>query len=230
MNELLKPNIIKLWRKVDRQGVEDMLRWLETTDFFSAPASKKNHLNYPGGLMEHSYNVYNCLNMKNTHYGFKYSDETIITTSLSHDFCKIDTYKIDVDKASPRQINFLKDISKNDWKDYEELSKKGLISKSYMSALLDFYQGKIKVKPDSDKVAYKFEDEFPLGHGEKSLYLISKFIKLTDEEALAIRWHMGAYDSGYGNSLNDAAKKYDLITLLITADYEATNIMEREKE
>lgn len=43
---------------------------------------------------------------------------------------------------------------------------------------------------------YLVEDNFPLGHGEKSLFILSKFVELTDEEALAIRWHMGFSDSG----------------------------------
>jgi len=41
---------------------------------------------------------------------------------------------------------------------------------------------------------YTFRDPFPLGHGEKSLFLITRHMALTEEEALAIRWHMGAYD------------------------------------
>lgn len=48
-----------------------------------------------------------------------------------------------------------------------------------------------------EKQIYVFEDELPLGHGEKSLYLASKFIKLSDEEAAAIRWHMGAFDNAF---------------------------------
>lgn len=45
-----------------------------------------------------------------------------------------------------------------------------------------------------DYQAYTFRDPFPLGHGEKSLFLITKYMALTEEEALAIRWHMGAFD------------------------------------
>lgn len=41
---------------------------------------------------------------------------------------------------------------------------------------------------------YAFQDPLPLGHGEKSVYLITKHMKLLETEALAIRWHMGAYD------------------------------------
>jgi hypothetical protein len=62
---------------------------------------------------------------------------------------------------------------------------------------VNFYHLEKKWKKDEnnkwvDYIAYVAHDPFPLGHGEKSVYLISKFIRLTDAEALAIRWHMGA--------------------------------------
>ena len=47
---------------------------------------------------------------------------------------------------------------------------------------------------------FAIDEQFPFGHGEKSVYLVAKHIPLTDEEALAIRWHMGGYD--------DAARSY----------------------
>ena len=58
------------------------------------------------------------------------------------------------------------------------------------------------------------KDRFPFGHGEKSVFLISRFMRLTDEEALAIRWHMGAYDdaarggitAGTDANIRDAAR------------------------
>lgn len=44
---------------------------------------------------------------------------------------------------------------------------------------------------------YHFDDPLPLGHGEKSLYLVSQYLQLTTKEALLIRWHMGNYDPSY---------------------------------
>lgn len=46
-----------------------------------------------------------------------------------------------------------------------------------------------------DYQGFVFRDPLPLGHGEKSLYLIQRHMDLLPEEALAIRWHMGAYDN-----------------------------------
>lgn len=80
-----------------------------------------------------------------------------------------------------------------------------------------------------EKQVYVHNDELPLGHGEKSLYLASKFIKLSDEEAAAIRWHMGAFDSAFrgdDRSLNAAYEKYPLAVMLHLADMRATYLIE----
>lgn len=53
---------------------------------------------------------------------------------------------------------------------------------------------KVEYYEPKDDGGYRVNDQFPFGHGEKSVYQISRFMYLTDEEALAIRWHMGAYD------------------------------------
>lgn len=84
-----------------------------------------------------------------------------------------------------------------------------------------------------EKQIYVFEDELPLGHGEKSLYLASKFIKLSDEEAAAIRWHMGAFDCAFRGGdwgLNAAYEKYPLAVLLHMADMRATYLVERSDD
>lgn len=76
---------------------------------------------------------------------------------------------------------------------------------------------------------YTVEDQFPYGHGEKSVYLISKFIKLTDEEAMAIRWHMGGFDNavkGGDFGCTKAFEKYPLAVKLHCADMLATYIDE----
>lgn len=83
-------------------------------------------------------------------------------------------------------------------------------------------------------IRWGVKDDLPLGHGEKSLYIISKFIELSDAEAAAIRWHMGAWTSGVttdytlSKSYNAAAEKYPLVTLLAAADNLATHLIEKE--
>lgn len=68
---------------------------------------------------------------------------------------------------------------------------------------------------------YVVDDQLPYGHGEKSVYIISGFMKLTREEAMAIRWHMGFGDvsfKGGDHSVGNAFEKYPLAMLLHMAD------------
>lgn len=76
---------------------------------------------------------------------------------------------------------------------------------------------------------YKREPLLPMGHGGKSVFIIQQFIKLTPEEAQAIYWHMGAYDTSPYNTLNELGKSYEmnlLAFLLNQADMMATYIAE----
>ena len=82
-----------------------------------------------------------------------------------------------------------------------------------------------------DYLGYTFRDPLPLGHGEKSLYQIARFIRLEDHEALAIRWHMGGFDDaarGGNFSISVAYDKYPIAVKLHLADLEATYLREKE--
>lgn len=84
--------------------------------------------------------------------------------------------------------------------------------------------------------AWAVEDQLPLGHGEKSLYLISRYIKLSDAEAAAVRWHMVAFDAGIhfnypsGFAFRAASDKYPLVSMLFAADYLSSQIIEVREE
>ena len=81
-----------------------------------------------------------------------------------------------------------------------------------------------------DYLGYTFRDPLPLGHGEKSLYQIARFIRLEDHEALAIRWHMGAYDTAARTDLRDLSAAMDAtpwVWRLHEADMCAAHIDER---
>ncbi len=94
---------------------------------------------------------------------------------------------------------------------------------------ISFYTKKLKnVKLEDGRwvrtEAWSIKDGLPLGHGEKSLaVLLQQQVVLTEEEQLAIRWHMGRWDdaaNGYGGlqSLNAAMNKTKLVTALQIAD------------
>ena len=80
------------------------------------------------------------------------------------------------------------------------------------------------------KPFYAIEDAFPYGHGEKSVFLIERFMRLKTSEAVAIRWHMGGFDDaakGGGFSIALAYEKYPLAVKLHLADLESTYLREK---
>ena len=77
---------------------------------------------------------------------------------------------------------------------------------------------------------FMVEDQFPYGHGEKSVYLIERFIRLKPAEAVAIRWHMGGFDDaarGGCRAISEAYDAYPLAFKLHLADLTATYLMEK---
>ncbi len=77
---------------------------------------------------------------------------------------------------------------------------------------------------------YAVEDKFPFGHGEKSVFLIERFIRLKPAEAVAIRWHMGGFDEaakGGSFAISVAYEKYPLAIKLHLADLESTYLREK---
>ena len=79
---------------------------------------------------------------------------------------------------------------------------------------------------------YRASRKFPAGHGEKSVFIILPFMELSEEEILAIRWHMGAYDfcaKGGSYDLNNTFNQSRLAVMLHIADMEATHFDEREE-
>ncbi len=89
------------------------------------------------------------------------------------------------------------------------------------------------VKVDGEwvqKPYYKYFDTLPYGHGEKSVYMISGFMRLTREEAMAINWHMGAFDARCTSNMSimqNVFYKFPVAFLFHIADYMATYLDEK---
>ena len=76
---------------------------------------------------------------------------------------------------------------------------------------------------------YTINDKFPYGHGEKSVFLIERFMRLKNEEAVAIRWHMGGFDDAAKSgsfAIAHAYENYPLAVKLHLSDLEATYLCE----
>jgi hypothetical protein len=165
---------------IKRDGSEDLLRWLDSTDFFTAPGSTRFHDSYSGGLADHSVNVFNELvRLLKAYPEIKTTAETAAIVTLLHDVCKAGCYKTEMRNR------------KNEFGQWEKYP------------------------------VYTFKEDFPYGgHGSKSVYLIQKFMKLTDEEAVCINCHMGVENGNF--AVNDAYRAYPLAFLVHTADMAST--------
>ncbi|MBO5929493.1 MAG: hydrolase [Clostridia bacterium] len=73
---------------------------------------------------------------------------------------------------------------------------------------------------------YEFDDKLPYGHGEKSVYILSGYMRLTREEAFAIRYHMGFSGTEDSRNVGNAFAMYPLSLALSIADMEATYYLE----
>lgn len=194
-----KTDFLTIYKDIRRPGADKLLAWLETTDFFTAPAGAKHHGAHAGGLVVHSLNVWNRLReitLRDTIDGKAILDltpetnETVAILALLHDVCKVGVYHTETKRR--------RNPDTGTWEDYQ---------------------------------AYTFRDPFPLGHGEKSLYLITKYMALTEEETLAIRWHMGAFDDavkGGSRALDAAMDVSPWVWRLHEADMCAARIDERK--
>lgn len=176
--------------EIQREGADKLLTWLQTTDFFTAPASTRYHCACPEGLVRHSLNVYDVMMEKHFDAEGGDSRESFALCALLHDVCKAQFYKI-----SSRNV---KNEQTGQWEK------------------VPFYQ---------------IEDQFPYGHGEKSVFLIERFLRLKPAEATAIRWHMGGFDDaakGGNFSISLAYDKYPISVKLHLADLEATYLREKD--
>lgn len=187
-----KERFVSLYKEhIHREGSDKLLEYLvsEHSDFFSAPASTRFHGSYRGGLVEHSLNVYDCLEdyllreRVKTTYHIQCNKETLAIITLLHDICKINCYR---ESTRNQKVN-------GSW-----------IQVPY----------------------YEYEDTLPYGHGEKSVYIITGFMRLTREEAFAIRYHMGFSGSEETRNVGAAFELYPLAFALSTADMEATYFLE----
>jgi len=242
----LKGIILGLWERVNRTGIKELTGFLDESDFFQAPCSVKYHLAKRGGLAEHSLNVFYLLHEKVNRYKIDIPEESIIICGLGHDLCKTNFYQEGGEPCSEAQYGYLCNL----W-----AQKQGLVTEirsdillkifnedgqfqrflptASATILIDWLKNRHRDPFPELPVVYSVKDELPLGHGEKSLSVLQDFIKLTDSEKLAIRWHMGAWDlSDYSGrwAFNNANKMTPLVALLSTADFEAGNILEREGE
>lgn len=200
------PNIERfeqLLRSTNREGIDDLIAFIQKSDFYTAPASTKYHSCHEGGLLEHSLNVYDRLVAKLNDEVWKskltVETDTIIIVSLLHDLCKTYFYTTEFRNKKIYSENGTKKDGNGRY-DWESIQ------------------------------SYTIDDKFPMGHGEKSMFMIERFIRLSKAEAMAIRWHMLWTEPRENyNSIGKAIQLYPLVLALNEADLEATYLLEEEE-
>ena len=179
----MKEKFIELLKSTNREGMQELLDFIEKTDFYTAPASTRFHGSHEQGLLEHSMKVYEILKekVKTSVVPIDTPEESLIIIALLHDLCKANFYKVDYRNA------------KNALGVWEKVPY------------------------------YTVDDTIPYGHGEKSVMMITEYMKLTPEEKYAIRWHMGFTEpKELYNTIGSAYKKYPIALLMHEADLEST--------
>ena len=100
INNELAQEFESLLLSTHREGIDKLIDYLKLkTDFFSAPASTRFHSSCPGGLLQHSMNVYKMLKAKSQTETWKSTlsrEDTIIIVSLLHDICKANFYAVEM--------------------------------------------------------------------------------------------------------------------------------------
>ena len=185
---------------ISRKGAPALLDWLDSNGFFEAPASSKHHLAQPGGLAVHSMNVWHRLR------------EIAIRDMTNRDAPGVRQLS-EAEEETVAILGLLHDVCKAGVYHQETRRRRNPETKQW-----------------EEYLGYTFRDPFPLGHGEKSLFLITRHMALTEEEALAIRWHMGAYDDavkGGSRSMTEAMNLTPWVWRLQEADMCAAWIDER---
>lgn len=179
----------RLLEATGREGVDGLIGYARSSDFYTAPASTRYHGAHEGGLLEHSLNVYDALARKKEEQewedalgGIPWDSITII--GLLHDLCKADYYGVEMRN---RKVD-------GRWEQYP---------------------------------FYVVRDQAPYGHGEKSVMVAERFIKLTAPEMYAIRWHMGPYGGQQDwSTFADAVRLFPVCLAAFEADMEATYLAE----
>ena len=187
---------------IQRPGLDELLDYLgEKTDFFTAPSSTRFHLNEAGGLCKHSINVFNTLC---TVY------HSVVEPAIKAGNA---TFAEEIPTESMAVAALLHDVCKANYYHLTTRWRKDAEDR------WESYPG------------YEIRDSFPFGHGEKSCIIISWFMRLKQDELLAIRWHMGMFEMGdVGSSMRhsyrEAMERSPLVSLLHTADMIASNCLE----
>ena len=90
-----RKEVLERLSKINREGMDEFIKFLNNSTFFSDPASSRYHANFPGGLAFHSHNLGKIALSLNKLFNRNINEDTIYLVAIAHDLCKIGSYNID---------------------------------------------------------------------------------------------------------------------------------------
>ena len=161
---MIKGTIVELLLSTNRVGMDELLRYMDESGFYSAPCSGAYHLAEEGGLSKHSLNVYRTMLDLNQSLKADIPLDTIILVSILHDLGKMGDY------GKPNYVeNFVRSKTKN-----KETGEYDMVRSA--------------AKPYETNKELLYVD-----HEVRSIAIAERFITLTEEEERAILLHNGLY-------------------------------------
>ncbi len=144
----MKSKFVEDLKKTDRDGIDQLLEFLEEIGFYEKPASINHHLNKTGGLLEHTVNVKNEYLKLNEESGVEIPWENIVIQASLHDLEKCFAYTSEMQHTiTEGQNNFLKSLANNNINLYNKYKiskhvkdKNFIISKEYASDLIGWFK------------------------------------------------------------------------------------------
>jgi len=186
---------------VEREGIDELIKYIESTDFFIAPATANYHGSCVGGLCAHSLNVYKNMLVLDNAFGTELNKDSIRIVALLHDFAKFDLYE--------KYIQNRKEYTPSG-RNSDELGRFNWVQ-------VDAY----KVRDAKERENVYSE------HGISSFVIANKFIKLEEDEIAAIiNHHMGLDNGKPRTDVSEVMNRYPLASILCLADQASTYLDE----
>ena len=194
-----KKEIIDLLRSTKREGIDTIIEELEEDGFFTAPASSAHHSNYPGGLAQHSLNVFQmaeriCFALLGG-AGYNEIQNSVIITTLLHDTGKVGDFEKEF--YVPNMVQDGRPTKANPVQKYKQSDKKPWMR-----------------NPELTNVP----------HGIRSAVIIERYFELTEDEEYAIMYHDGLYEPS--NVAVIKGHETPLLMILHWADFWASHVIE----
>lgn len=201
MTSSIQETITELLRSTKREGIEDLIKFLDESDFYTAPASTKYHNAFEQGLAYHSLNVYFNLKELCDRYKMQIPEDSIIICGLLHDLSKVNFYEKTV-------VN--KKVYSSAGSKHDEMGNYDWVS-----------QSGYKIKDIRDRFV-------GVEHCVNSALIAEKYIKLTTTEFVAVSNHHFIFGNNLTNDISEIYSRYPLAYLLHAADMNSVFILENE--